>query len=92
MILDEPTRGLDIFSIRTLRELLRSWRAAGRCILMSSHVMADVAELSDKVIIIHQGRMVMSGSPAEIVAKTGGGNLEEAFVLLAGRASVRTMS
>lgn len=92
MILDEPTRGLDIFSIRTLRELLRSWRAAGRCILMSSHVMADVAELSDKVIIIHQGRMVMSGSPAEIIAKTGRGNLEEAFVLLAGQASGRNVA
>ena len=92
LILDEPTRGLDIFSIRTLRELLRTWRTAGRCILMSSHVMSDVAELSDKVIIIHEGRMIMSGTPSEIVKMTGRDSLEEAFVYLAGKTSGRRVA
>lgn len=92
LILDEPTRGLDIFSIRTLRELLRTWRTAGRCILMSSHVMSDVAELSDKVIIIHEGKMILSGTPSEIVKKTGRDSLEEAFVYLAGKTSGRRVA
>lgn len=92
LILDEPTRGLDIFSIRTLRELLRTWRTAGRCILMSSHVMSDMAELSDKVIIIHEGKMILSGTPSEIVKKTGRDSLEEAFVYLAGKTSGRRVA
>ena len=83
LILDEPTRGLDIMSVRLLRETLRRRRAEGCCILMSSHVMAEVEDLSDKVVVISAGRVVGEGSPAELVARTGAPNLEEAFVALA---------
>jgi sodium transport system ATP-binding protein len=83
LILDEPTRGLDIMSVRLLRETLRRRRAEGCCILMSSHVMAEVEDLSDKVVVISEGRVVGEGSPAELVARTGAPNLEEAFVALA---------
>jgi len=83
LILDEPTRGLDVMSIRLLRDTLRRLRAEGRCILLSSHVMAEVAELSDRVVCIAGGRTVADGSPDELVARTGAATLEDAFVQLA---------
>jgi sodium transport system ATP-binding protein len=83
LILDEPTRGLDIMSVRLLRATLRRLRSEGRAILMSSHVMAEVEELSDHVVVISAGRVVGTGSPAQLVKDTGAPNLEEAFVSLA---------
>jgi sodium transport system ATP-binding protein len=83
LILDEPTRGLDIMSVRLLRATLRRLRGEGRAILMSSHVMAEVEDLSDHVVVISAGRVVGTGTPAELVEKTGAPNLEEAFVSLA---------
>lgn len=85
LILDEPTRGLDIMSVRLLRATLRRLRSEGRCILMSSHVMAEVEDLSDKVVVLSAGRVVEEGRAEEIVARTGAPNLEEAFVQLAGQ-------
>jgi sodium transport system ATP-binding protein len=83
LILDEPTRGLDIMSVRMLRATLRRLRDEGRAILMSSHVMAEVEELSDHVVVISAGRVVGSGTTEELVRSTGAPSLEEAFVALA---------
>lgn len=82
LVLDEPARGLDVFSMRVLRELLKRLRGEGVAILMSSHAMAEVTELSDRVIVIDQGRVKADGSPAAIVAQTGASDLEGAFVSL----------
>ena len=83
LILDEPTRGLDIMSVRLLRQTLRRLRDEGRTILMSSHVMAEVEELSDKIVIISAGRVVAEGTATELVRQSGAANLEEAFVQMA---------
>ena len=80
VILDEPTNGLDVNAVRMLRELIRQLRAAGRCVLFSSHVMQEVAALCDDIVIISHGRVVVRGTPAEILAATGAADLEEAFV------------
>ena len=87
LVLDEPTRGLDVFSVRVLRELLRRLRSEGVCILMSSHAMSEVMELSDRLIVIDQGKLLAEGTPAEIIAKGGGGDLETAFLRLTGAAA-----
>jgi sodium transport system ATP-binding protein len=83
IILDEPTRGLDVMSVRLLRRTLRRLRSEGRCILMSSHVMAEVQELSDHVICISQGNVVADGTPRELIEQAGAPDLEEAFIRLA---------
>jgi sodium transport system ATP-binding protein len=83
LLLDEPTNGLDVNAVRMLRELLRELRAAGRCILFSSHVMQDVAALCDEIVILSGGRVVSRGTPAEILEHSGASDLEEAFVRLA---------
>jgi sodium transport system ATP-binding protein len=80
LILDEPTRGLDVMSIRLLRETLRELRRGGTCILLSSHVMAEVHELSDLIVALSEGRVAATGAPDELIARTGAANLEDAFV------------
>jgi sodium transport system ATP-binding protein len=80
IILDEPTNGLDVNAVRMLRELIRGLRESGRCVLFSSHVMQEVAALCDDIVIISHGRVVVRGTPAEILAATGAPDLEEAFV------------
>lgn len=83
LILDEPTRGLDVMSIRMLRETLRDLKRQGRCILLSSHVMAEVEELSDRVVCIARGRIVADCPPRELIAQTGAATLEDAFMAVA---------
>jgi sodium transport system ATP-binding protein len=84
ILLDEPTNGLDIMSIRGLRELLQHLRASGKCILFSSHVMQEVAALCDTIVILGHGRVVASGSADELRARTGQSTLEDVFVSLLG--------
>jgi sodium transport system ATP-binding protein len=83
LILDEPTRGLDVFSVRMLRELLKRLRDAGTCILMSNHALAEVMELSDRVVVIDRGAVRADAAPRELIAKTATTDLEAAFVALA---------
>jgi len=84
ILLDEPTNGLDIMSVRALREQLRALRAAGRCLLFSSHVMQEVAALCDRIVILGEGRVIAQGTASEILAWTGAATLEDAFVTLLG--------
>ncbi len=84
ILLDEPTNGLDIMSVRGLREQLKGLRRAGKCLLFSSHVMQEVAALCDRIVILGKGRVVAEGTAAELVAKSGASSLEDAFVGLLG--------
>jgi sodium transport system ATP-binding protein len=82
LLLDEPTNGLDIPTVRALRDLLRRLRDSGVCIVYSSHVLEEVRALCDKVVIISHGQLVAQGSPDEICAQTDTVSLEDAFVRL----------
>ncbi|BDM62677.1 ABC transporter [Shewanella sp. NFH-SH190041] len=84
IILDEPTRGLDVMSTRVLRQILLSLRDKGHCVLFSSHVMQEVAALCDQVVVMAKGRVVATGSPAQLCAQTGHESLEDAFIHLIG--------
>jgi sodium transport system ATP-binding protein len=84
ILLDEPTNGLDIMSIRALRDLLRELRGAGKCLLFSSHVMQEVSALCDSIVILGHGRVVATGTADELVAQSGATVLEDAFVRLLG--------
>ena len=84
ILLDEPTNGLDIMSVRSLREQLKSLRAEGKCLLFSSHVMQEVAALCDRIVILGKGRVVAEGTADELVAQAGAASLEDAFVALLG--------
>jgi sodium transport system ATP-binding protein len=84
LILDEPTNGLDVMAIRGLREMLRTLREEGRCILFSSHVMQEVAALCDRVVIIGHGRVLADDTPQAIGERCGATTLEEAFLQVLG--------
>ena len=84
IMLDEPTNGLDIMSVRALRDQLRALRTAGRCILFSSHVMQEVAALCDRIVIVGAGRVIAHGTAAELMSWSGAATLEDAFVTLLG--------
>lgn len=80
ILLDEPSNGLDVMATRSLRDLIRQLKAAGKCILFSSHVMQEVALLCDQIVIIAEGRVAIHDSPDGIRNKTGCDDLEDAFV------------
>jgi sodium transport system ATP-binding protein len=84
VLLDEPTNGLDVMAVRTLRRLLMRLRDEGHCLLFSSHVMQEVGALCDEVVVIAHGIVVASGTPEDIRAQTGDSSLEDAFVRLIG--------
>ncbi len=73
LVLDEPANGLDPQGIRWLRELLCSLAAQGRTIFISSHVLAEVEQIVDEVVIIHRGKFVEHAATAELVARAAGG-------------------
>jgi ABC-2 type transport system ATP-binding protein len=68
LILDEPANGLDPQGIRWLRDFLRSMAAEGRTVLVSSHVLAEVAQTVDDVVVIHRGRLVDQGPVGRLTA------------------------
>jgi ABC-2 type transport system ATP-binding protein len=81
LILDEPANGLDPEGIRWLRQLLRRLAAEGRTVLVSSHVLAEVAQTVDRVIILDHGRL-MASAPLDDLREQVGGSLEDIFFRL----------
>ena len=72
LVLDEPANGLDPQGIRWLRDLLRALAREGRTVLISSHVLAEIAQTVDEVVIIHRGRLVRHATMAEVEAMAAG--------------------
>ncbi|MCW2631844.1 MAG: Sulfate-transporting ATPase, partial [Pseudonocardia sp.] len=72
LVLDEPTNGLDPPQIHAMREVLHNYAAAGRTVLLSSHLLAEVEQTCSHVVVMHHGKVVAAGPVAEIVA--GGGH------------------
>lgn len=75
LVLDEPANGLDPEGIRWLRDFLRSFSAGGGTVFISSHVLAEVAQLANEVVIIHHGRLVAHESLETLVARAAGGTV-----------------
>jgi sodium transport system ATP-binding protein len=83
LVLDEPTSGLDVMSTRALRRLLGHLRSEGKCIVLSSHLMSEVEQLADRIVIVAHGRSVAQGTSDEIRQQAAAATLEDAFVRLA---------
>jgi ABC-2 type transport system ATP-binding protein len=80
LVLDEPTNGLDPAGIRWMREFVRGRAGSGRTVLLSSHLMGEIAETADDVVVIDRGRIVGRGTLAEVTGDHR--SLEEAFFAL----------
>jgi ABC-2 type transport system ATP-binding protein len=75
LVLDEPANGLDPEGIRWLRNFLRSFAAGGGTVFISSHVLAEIAQLADEVVIIHKAKLVAHEPLAALTARTAGGTI-----------------
>ena len=77
LLLDEPVNGLDPEGIRWIRDLLKTLAAQGRTVLVSSHLISEIALTADHLVVIGQGRLLAETTVAELSARSG--SLEEAF-------------
>ena len=75
LVLDEPANGLDPEGIRWLRRFLRSFAADGGTVFISSHVLAEIAQLADEVVIIHRAKLVAHEPLAALTARAAGGTI-----------------
>lgn len=76
LLLDEPTNGLDVPTVRGLRDVLRRLREAGTSIVLSSHILGEIEALCDSVLVIARGSLVAAGALADF----SGASLEDAFM------------
>jgi ABC-2 type transport system ATP-binding protein len=87
-ILDEPTSGLDPKARALLKRELREMRHAHRTLFFTSHALADVAEMCDRMAILHGGRLQFAGTPDELLRRFASDDLEQAFLACISDASV----
>jgi sodium transport system ATP-binding protein len=84
LVFDEPTNGLDVMSAREVRRAIKGLAERGRAVLVSSHVMPEVAALCDRVVVVSGGMVVATCTPPELLARTGCATLEDALVRVIG--------
>ncbi|MCJ7814839.1 MAG: ATP-binding cassette domain-containing protein [Xanthomonadales bacterium] len=84
VLMDEPSNGLDVMSTRALRHYIRSLRDQGHSVVLSTHIMQEVAALCDRIVIIAKGEVAADGTAAELLERSGCDSLEDAFVKLIG--------
>ena len=80
LFMDEPTVGLDPVGARMLRDIIRRLKEEGRTVLLTTHNLAEVEELCDRLVIINKGKVVVRGTPEEIKGEAD--TLEDAYVKL----------
>ena len=85
LVLDEPTAGLDPQMRRELHDHIRAMKAAGRAVLLATHDMDEAQALCDRIAVIAAGRIVATGTPAELIAGSGA-SLEDVILTLTGGA------
>ena len=86
LILDEPTSGLDPIVSRTVEEAVRTLAAAGKCVLFSTHLLAQAEDVCSRIGVIGRGRVLAEGTIPQLCERTGTPNLRAAFFALADRA------
>ena len=84
LILDEPSYGLDVPSARLIENFVLEARSQGKCIVLSTHVMEEAEYLCDRIAVIHEGRVRVTGTMDDLRAATGKTRLREIFLDLLG--------
>lgn len=90
LILDEPASGLDPLGRSVVKDLMRSLQKSGKTIFFSSHILADVSEICDRIGIIHQGKMLFEGSLDRF--NPGQKDMEKQFISLIGASDTRNFT
>ena len=84
VLMDEPSNGLDVMSTRALRSYIRGLRSSGHSVVLSTHIMQEVAALCDRIVIIAKGEVAADGTASQLLERSGCETLEDAFVKLIG--------
>jgi sodium transport system ATP-binding protein len=84
VLLDEPSNGLDVMGTRALRHYIRGLKSGGHSVVLSTHIMQEVAALCDRIVIIARGEVAADGTRDELLQRSGCDSLEDAFVKLIG--------
>ncbi|MGC6549966.1 MAG: ATP-binding cassette domain-containing protein [Rubripirellula sp.] len=85
LIFDEATLGLDVLVARNLLQIIRGLREAGKCLIFSTHIMSEVERLCDRIAIMHQGRILDTGTLTELRDRHQEHDFEELFFSLLSR-------
>jgi sodium transport system ATP-binding protein len=80
MIFDEPTAGLDILTAKNIINFIHSCRDEGKCVLFSTHIMREAERIADRIVMIHQGKLLTEGSWQEMQDATGKHDLDDIFI------------
>ena len=83
IIFDEPTAGLDLLAAKTVADFLRDFRARGRTVLLSTHIMGEAEKLCDTIGILLDGALVAEGSKEQLMERYDKPSLEDVFYSLA---------
>ncbi len=84
LFLDEPTAGLDVSAVKVVDDFILRAKGRGKTIVFSSHIMSEVEKLCDRVAIIHKGRIVATGTIAELMKDDVRARFEDVFLRLVG--------
>jgi sodium transport system ATP-binding protein len=84
LILDEPSYGLDVPAARLIEKFILEARNEGKCIVLSTHVMEEAEYLCDRIAVIHEGRLCITGTMEDLRAATGKTRLRDIFLNLLG--------
>ncbi len=87
LVLDEPTRGVDVPTGLLVEQAMREARSEGRAVLFSTHLMEEVEHLADRIVVIHEGRKIAEGTLEDLARTTGERGLRKIFLKLLARAS-----
>jgi len=87
ILLDEPTNGLDVGSSRAVHEIIQGLKRDGCCIVFCSHIMQEVANISDQVIVMARGRAAATGTVPDLLKRTGAKDIEGVFLKVTGAAT-----
>jgi sodium transport system ATP-binding protein len=80
MIFDEPTAGLDILTARNIISFIHKCRDDGKCVLFSTHIMREAERIADRIVMIHQGRLLAEGTWEQLREQSGMQDLDDIFV------------
>jgi sodium transport system ATP-binding protein len=87
IILDEPSSGLDVPTVRTVHNFIREYRNRGKCIVFSTHVMSEAQKICDRIAVINRGKITATGAFSDLQKETGLEDPEDLFIALTQRGS-----
>ncbi|MDP8220109.1 MAG: ATP-binding cassette domain-containing protein [Candidatus Stygibacter frigidus] len=80
MIFDEATAGLDILTAKNIIRFIHTCKIEGKCVLFSTHIMREAERIADRIVMIHQGRLLKQGTWEEMKIDTGKADLDDIFI------------